>query len=219
MNRSCLFIQTKFYPQGDYGYDSVMYQFEDSISKLGLDYLDAYLIHQPVPRYCELNYRKKNSDAWKAFEQLYKDGRIRSIGVSNFLERHIEYLIDSAEIIPMINQIEINPYFQQIGLSEWCKNKGIVVQSWGPLSKGVVLCSEELSEIAKKYNISTAQLCIKWNIQKGNIPIVMSSSKRNILANFYLDFCISDEDMESIRQLNSSTKHRETWWYPRQQMY
>ncbi len=219
VERRELFVQTKFYPQMPYGYESVIAQFEDSISKLGLDYVDSYLFHQPVPRYSELEYQKRNSDAWKAIEDLYKDGKIRVIGVSNFLERHVEYITEQAEIPPMINQLEINPFFQQRGLSDWCRHHNMIIQSWGPLAKGNAVNADEIKKLAEKYDVSVGQICLRWNTQMGNIPIVASSKQTNISSNLELDFSITDEDMELIRGCNSSTGHRETWWYPRQQMY
>lgn len=217
--REDLFIQTKFYPQMPYDYEKVILQFEDSLTKLGLDYVDSYLFHQPVPRYSELEYQSRNSDAWRAFEHLYSEGKARVIGVSNFLERHIEYIAETASIYPMINQLEINPFFQQRGLSGWCRHHNIVVQSWGPLSKGSIIGSELINSLAKKYEVSVGQICLKWNMQMGNVPIVASTKQENILSNLKMDFSISDEDMEIIRSCNTSTQHRDTWWYPRQQMY
>ena len=218
-NRSDLFIQTKYYPQYPYGYDAVMSQFEESLNSLGLEYVDAYLIHQPIPRYAELEYKEMNRQAWNAMEELFHAGRVRAIGVSNFLERHIEWMTEDAEVQPMINQLEINPFFQQRGLCEWCRMRGMVVESWGPLAKGSAVSSEALKGISRKYSVSVGQLCLKWNIQMGNIPMVYSTSKENIRLNTQLDFDITEDDMEAIRLLNTSTNHRETWWYPRQQMY
>ncbi len=202
-----------------YGYESVITQFEDSISKLGLDYVDSYLFHQPVPRYSELEYKQRNSDAWKAIEDLYKDGKIRIIGVSNFLERHIDYISEHAEICPMVNQLEINPFFQQRGLCDWCRQNDMIIQSWGPLAKGNALNDDALMKLAEKYDATVSQICLKWNLQMGNIPVVASSKQANIFSNLKLSFNITDEDMEMIRVCNTSTKHRETWWYSRQQMY
>lgn len=219
LSRSDLFVQTKFYPQMPYGYDEVMAQFEESLTSLGLDYVDAYLFHQPVPRYSELEYKERNANAWRAMARLYDEKLVRVIGVSNFLERHIEYLVTDAEIMPMINQLEINPLFQQRGLSEWCRCHGVMVESWGPLAKGNAIDADSLAAIAEEYNVSTAQLCLRWNIQMGNVPIVSSTKRENIASNLELDFVIPEAGMEAIRLLNTSTEHRETWWYPRQQMY
>lgn len=218
VKRDELFVQTKFYPQMPYGYDSVMDQFKESIENLGLDYVDAYLFHQPVPRYAELDYKVRNSSAWKAMEQIYEAGKAKAIGVSNFLERHIEYIAEKAQVFPIINQIEINPFFQQRGLQEWCKNKNIMIQAWGGV-KAVVNDSSIIQRIALKHNVSIAQVCLRWNMQMGNIPIVSSSKRRNIKKNFQMNFVLDDDDMEKIRSCNTSTNHRNTWWYPRQQMY
>ena len=128
-------------------------------------------------------------------------------------------LIDGNSIFPMINQLEINPLFQQIGLSEWCKEHGMIVQSWGSVCHGEANDNGVLCSIASKYRVTLPRLCLKWNIQIGNIPIFSSTSIEHIKSNLDLDFNIDDEDMEAIRELNTNDGHRKTWWYPRQQMY
>lgn len=219
IKREELFIQTKFYSQMPYGYEETLAQFEESLQRLGLDYVDAYLIHQPVPRYSELSYRARNIEVWHAMEKLYREGRVRSIGVSNFLERHILQIEETCKVKPMINQIEINPLFQERGLAEWCREHGMVVQAWGSLSQGGATHQSVLNEIAKKHGVSIAQVCLKWNQQMGNIPVCLSTKEERIRSNIDLSFELDAEDMEAIRLCNSNTAHRQTWWYPRQQMY
>ncbi len=219
VSREELFIQTKFYPQMPYGYKDVLAQFAESLKALKLDYVDAYLIHQPVPRYSELEYQSRNVAVWKAMEELYDQGKVRAIGVSNFLERHVMQIEEKCSVRPMIDQLEINPVFQQRGLSQWCKNRGMVVQSWGPLSQGKIRDNEEVAKIAERHHASFAQICLKWNMQMGNIPIWASTDPDHIRSNSELPFTLSDEEMEIIRLCNTNTEHRKTWWYPRQQMY
>lgn len=220
VKREELFIQTKFYPQMPYDYKVLLAQFQESLQALQLEYVDAYLIHQPVPRYSELEYKRRNADIWKAMEQLYEEGKARAIGVSNFLERHILQIEETCTIPPMINQLEINPMFQQRGLAEWCMDHGMIVQSWGPMgTKGAALKMSSVLKIAEKHKVSPARVCLRWNVQRGHIPISASQTVERIEDNYRLDFALDEEDMELIRSENTSTEHRETWWYPRQQMY
>lgn len=219
MQRDEVFIQTKFYPVMPYDGGSVRKQFEESLNALGLDYVDSYLIHQPVPRYSELEYTERNILVWKEMEKLRNEGKVRHIGVSNFLERHILQLIDAGGTVPEINQLEINPQFQQRGLAEFCKGKGIAVQSWGSLTVTEEKVKGVLQLLANKYGVSTAQIALKWNIQSGNTPICFSKNIIHLIENRKLDFELSKEDMEAIRMCNSADAHRKTWWYPRQQMY
>lgn len=217
--REELFIQTKFYPKMPYGYKELRAQFSESLKALKLDYIDSYLIHQPVPRYSELEYQTRNADVWKAMEELYDQGKVRAIGVSNFLERHIMQIEEKCQVRPMINQLEIHPVFQQRGLAQWCKNRGMIVQSWGALGQGKIKNNEQIGRIAQKYHVSFAQICLRWNMQMGNIPIWASADPEHIRANSSLPFTLTEEEMETIRLCNTSTEHRSTWWYPRQQMY
>ncbi len=217
--REELFIQTKFYPVMPYDGESVRRQFQESLENLGLDHVDAYLIHQPVPRYSERDYTERNISVWKEIERLAGEGKVRHIGVSNFLERHILQLAEACGRLPEINQLEINPQFQQIGLSAFCKKRGISVQSWGPLSVTEDRVKTVLQLLADKYGVSWAQIALKWNIQSGNTPVFFSKDIRHLAENRRLDFTLSDADMEAIRLCNSADAHRTTWWYPRQQMY
>ena len=217
--RESLFIQTKFYPVMPYDGQSVVSQFQESLERLGLDYVDAYLIHQPVPRYSELDYAERNISVWNQMEKLVQAGKVRHIGVSNFLERHLLQIMDNCQIDPEINQLEINPQFQQRGLADFCRSKGIAVQGWGSLSITEEAVKTVLQDIAGNYGVSRAQAALKWNLQMGNIPICSSRNILHLQENLNLDFTLSQEDMERIRQCNSATAHRTTWWYPRQQMY
>lgn len=219
MRRDEVFIQTKFYPVMPYDGESVRKQLEESLQNLGLDYVDSYLIHQPVPRYSELEYTERNISVWKEMEKLRAEGKVKHIGVSNFLERHILQLTEACNTVPEINQLEINPQFQQRGLAEFCRKKGIAVQSWGPLSVTDENVQSALQLIADKYGVSKAQVALKWNMQIGNIPICFSKNIHHLIENRKLDFELSDEDLEAIRMCNSADAHRKTWWYPRQQMY
>ena len=219
VSRDELFIQTKFYPVMPYDGSSVRPQLQESLERLGLDFVDSYLIHQPVPRYSELSYAQRNISVWKEMEALLEEGTVKHIGVSNFLERHVLQITENCRVVPEINQLEINPQFQQRGLADFCRNRGIAVQGWGSLSVTEEEVKRKLQEIGEKYAVSRAQIALKWNLQMGNVPICSSRNLLHLQENRKLDFEIAPEDMEQIRLCNSATAHRTTWWYPRQQMY
>ncbi|GAE92195.1 oxidoreductase [Gracilibacillus boraciitolerans JCM 21714] len=148
--REELFITSKLW-NADQAYEDAIQAFETSLDKLGLDYLDLYLIHWPVPE------QNKYKEAWKAMEKLYKDGKIRAIGVSNFKEHHLEDLMKDAEVIPTVNQVEYHPHLQQIDLHEFCKQHNIQLEAWSPLKQGQVLTDQTLADIAKRHEKSTAR--------------------------------------------------------------
>lgn len=183
------------------GYDMALKGFELSMNLLGLDYLDLFLIHWP----CHTEDGDAiNKETWRAFEELYKDGRIRNIGVSNFKVHHLKPLLESAEIKPVVNQIEIHPGFMQKEVVDFCHQNDIVVESWGPLGQGAVLNNETLVAIAKKYNHSVAQLCIRWCLQINTLPLPKTATMSRIEENVNVfDFVISDEDMNIINALSN----------------
>lgn len=219
VEREDLFIQTKFYPVTPYGERDVYEQFSNSIEQLRVDYVDSYLIHKPVPWHSEVAYRERNKDVWQAFKKLKAEGKVRYIGVSNFLERHIDFL-DEKEEPPEINQIEIHPEFQQRGLCEWCRDRGIIIQAWSPLSQGKVFSNDVIRELAKKYNKSEAQICLRWSVQCGNIPITSTEDSVLMKENMeILDFQIEDEDMNRFMEINTDDKHWDLWLYKRRSMY
>lgn len=198
INRKDLFITTKLW-NDDRGYDSTLKAFDKSMKELNLDYLDLYLMHWPA---VGKDGDKINHETWKAFEKLYKEGRIKSIGISNFLVHHIQPLIDKAEVKPMVNQLEFHPGYTQPEIVQFCHKNDIVVEAWSPLGSGSVLKNPKLTEIAKKYNKSTAQLCIRWCLQNKTLPLPKSVTPERIIANTQVfDFNISDEDMKIITQL------------------
>ena len=201
IDRKELFISTKVW-NTDRGYDNTLKAFDSSMKRLGLDYLDLYLIHTPAVARWHDNWREINYSTWRAFEQLYKEGRIKAIGVSNFLSHHLQALIDMAEIMPMVNQIEVHPGFNSAETVAYCKRNGIVVEAWGPFGNGQVLSNEKLQTIATRYHKSTAQICLRWLIQKGIIPLPKSWNIERMTANMQIfDFNISDEDMKTIDEI------------------
>lgn len=193
--RKDLFITTKLWVQ-DADYESEKKAFETSLNKLGLEYLDLYLIHQPFHDYY---------GAWRAMEELYKEGRIRAIGVSNFYPDRLVDLCVNAEIIPAVNQVECHPFFQQKDALKVMKEYGVQPEAWGPFAEGKnnFFQNPILAEIAAKYGKSVAQVALRWNVQRGVVVIPKSVHKERIQENFNIwDFELSDKDMETISDMD-----------------
>ncbi|KHF37100.1 putative oxidoreductase YtbE [Paenibacillus sp. P1XP2] len=196
--REELFVTSKVWNQ-DQGYDETLAAFDASLSKLGLDVLDLYLIHWPVAG--------KYKDTWRALEKLYKDGRVRAIGVSNFHVHHLQDLLSTAEIKPMVDQVEFHPYLAQNELLTFTKEQGIQLEAWSPLMQGELLNQPVLQEIAAKYNKSVAQTILRWDLQKGVVTIPKSIKEHRIIENASIfDFELSPEDMEKIDALNQNRR-------------
>lgn len=192
--REKLFVTSKVW-NTDQGYDTTLKAFDLSLQKLGLDYLDLYLIHWPG--------KDKYKETWKALEKLYKDGRVRAIGVSNFLIHHLQDLISEAEIIPMVNQVEYHPHLTQKELHAFCKQHQIQLEAWSPLKRGALLNEPLLTEVAAKYGKSVAQLILRWDLQNQVITIPKSIKPERIIENADIfDFEISADDMKKIDGLN-----------------
>ena len=193
IDRKGIFLVTKLW-NDDHGYEETINAFNKSIKKLGVDYLDLYLIHWP---------NKLNSETWRAFEDLYKEGKVRAIGVCNFKIGHLEELKKTAKIMPMVNQIEIHPCKTQKETIEYCNENNIQVVAWGPIMRGKILSLPLMLELSEKYNKSIAQITLRWHIQNGVIPIPKSSNEERIKANLDIfDFNISSEDIKKIDELN-----------------
>lgn len=196
IDRKELFITSKVWKDA-MGYENTLKSFENSLKRLDLEYIDLFLIHWPNNKDEQLNI-----ETWKALETLYKSGKVKAIGVSNFLKHHLEKLLKSCEIIPAVNQIEFHPGLMRQETIDFCKEKNIVVEAWAPLGKGKMLSNETLINIAKKYNKSTAQLCLKWCLQNDVIPLPKSENESRMKQNLDLfDFEITEEDMEMINNM------------------
>ncbi|MDR0271267.1 aldo/keto reductase [Paenibacillus sp.] len=196
--REELFITTKVW-NSDQGYDSTLKAFEDSITRLGLDYVDLYLIHWPV--------KGKYKDTWRALEKLQQDGKVRSIGVSNFHIHHLEDLMKDANVKPAVNQVELHPLLSQKELREFCKAEGIQIEAWAPLAQGHLLDNEVLKSIGAKYGKSTAQVILRWDIQSEIVTIPKSVKEQRIIENAdVFDFDLSAEDMKQIDDLNENRR-------------
>ncbi len=193
--REQLFITSKVW-NTNRGYKKTLLAFEETLKKLDLDYLDLYLIHWPASPSQFENWNEINLDTWRALEKLYKEGKVKSIGVSNFRKHHLEIILDNYEIKPMINQLEIHPGFLQKELCDFCNENDIVVEAYSPLGSGEVLKNEDLLKLSLKYNKSVAQLCIRWCLQHNTLPLPKSVTESRIIENSQVfNFQISDEDM------------------------
>lgn len=193
--REELFITTKLWVQ-DTSYEGAKRAFQVSLEKLGLDYLDLYLLHQPFGDYY---------GAWRAMEELYHDGRVRAIGVCNFDEARLVDLCLNNEVTPAVNQIEIHPFFQQGRFLDIMKKYGVQPEAWGPLSEGQkdIFHHKQLEKIAAKYNRTVAQVILRWHIQRGVIIIPKSSEKAHLEENQNIwDFALTDADMRTIDSLD-----------------
>jgi diketogulonate reductase-like aldo/keto reductase len=196
--REELFITTKV-KNGDQGYETTLEAFETSMKKLDLEYLDLYLVHWPV--------KGKYKETWKAIEKLYHDGRIRAIGVSNFQIHHLEDLMAEAEIKPMVNQIEYHPRLSQLELREFCRKNNIQLEAWSPLMQGELLQNSILKEIGNKYNKTTAQVILRWDLQNEVVTIPKSVKEHRIIENANIfDFELSQDDLEKIKSLNQDRR-------------
>lgn len=195
VSRSELFITTKLWVQ-DAGYESAKKAFETSLKKLGLEYLDLYLIHQPMGDYI---------GAYRALEELYKEGVIRAIGVCNCYPHVLADLCETVEVIPAVNQVELHPFFQQEDALAVMKEYGVVPEAWGPFAEGKhgIFTHPVLSAIGEKYGKSAAQTALRWNVQRGVVVIPKSVHKERMEQNMDIwDFTLSDEDMAEIAKLD-----------------
>ncbi|MCY0090225.1 MULTISPECIES: aldo/keto reductase [Bacillus amyloliquefaciens group] len=198
LKREDIFVTSKVW-NADLGYEETLKAFDTSLEKLGLDYLDLYLIHWPV--------EGKYIDAWRALETLYRDGRIKAIGVSNFQIHHLKHLMKETEIKPMINQVEYHPRLTQKELLAFCTEQGIQLEAWSPLMQGKLLDHPVLQEIAEKYGKSAAQVILRWDLQNGVITIPKSTKKHRIEENANVfDFELSADDMKRIDDLNENLR-------------
>ena len=204
--REEIFITTKLW-NGYHTYEACKKTFYESLEKLQTDYVDLFLIHWPNPIAFRDHWEEANAETWRAMEELYEEGKIKAIGVSNFHIHHLEDLLETAKIVPAVDQIELHPTLSQEKLSTWLKAHDIAVESWGPLGQGSDLKNPVIVEIGEKYNKSSAQVILKWHLQHGFIVIPKSSHKERIAENLNVfDFSLSDEDMEALDKLNTNDR-------------
>lgn len=201
IDRTELFVTTKL-QNGSQGYDSTLRAFDESLSKLGLDYVDLYLIHWPTPA------RDLYSQTWQAFERIYAEGRAKAIGVSNFNIPHLERLAVESDVTPVINQIELHPYLPQTELRAYHAANGIATEAWSPLGQGGRLLTEPaLAELADQHGKTPAQVIVRWHLQLGNVVIPKSVTPSRIAENFdVFDFTLTDDQMKLINTLENGTR-------------
>lgn len=194
--RDELFVTTKLWNSSQ-GYDEALGAFERSLQRLGLEQLDLYLIHWPVPA------KDRYVDTWRAFEKLQADGLVRAIGVSNFTEQHLRRLFDETDVRPSINQVELHPRFQQSALRAFHDEHGVVTEAWGPLGQGTLLGDPVIGGLASKYGKAPAQIMLRWHVQLGNVVIPKTVTPSRMAENLALfDFELADDDLKVIAELD-----------------
>jgi diketogulonate reductase-like aldo/keto reductase len=199
--REMIFITSKLHNNA-HGYEETMAAFEQTMKNLDMDYLDLYLIHWPNPIKNRNNWQEANAGTWKAFEELYVAGRIRSIGISNFLPHHIDELMKTATIMPMVNQIRLCPGDTQDEVVAYCKAHKILVEAYSPLGTGLIFEVPQMQVLAQKYGKSIAQICIRWSLQMGFLPLPKSVTESRIKDNADIfNFELSSQDVQIISDL------------------
>lgn len=200
--REDLFITTKVW-NSDQGYENTLKAFDVSLEKLGLDYVDLYLIHWPTPKY------DMYIDTYKALEKIYKDGRAKAIGVCNFEIEHLKRLMDECEVVPTVNQVECHPYLQQKELKQFCKEHGIYVEAYSPLMNGTKVLEEPvIKEIAERHGKTPAQVILRWQVQTDVIVIPKTVTPARMQENINVfDFSLSEDDMNKIASLDRGERH------------
>ncbi len=198
IDRKDIFITSKVW-NSCRGYEKTLQAFEQTLQELDTDYLDLYLIHWPYNDKSSANPDQDNIDTWRALEHLYKAGKVRAIGLSNFNIKQVNNILLNCEIAPMANQVEIHPGHYQKDLVEFCQANNILVQAWSPLGSGSLLNNPTLNTIADTYNVSVAKLCLNWIYSKNIQPLPKSTTKENIIKNLsFYDFDLDQQDIDII---------------------
>ena len=201
IDRKDLFITSKL-TNSEHGYERTLAAFEETMKKLDMDYLDLYLIHWPNPIAFRDHWQEANAGTWKAFEELYKAGRIRAIGISNFRPHHIEELMKTATVAPMVNQIRLCPGETQDEVVDYCRSHNIQLEAYSPLGVGKIFEVPEMKALAEKYGKSIAQICIRWSLQRGYLPLPKSVTPSRIKENTQVfDFELEAADVQLIADL------------------
>ena len=202
--RQEIFVTTKLW-NTNHCYDEARQAFEESMEKLGLDYLDLYLIHWPNPKPLRENdeWKTRNADVWRAMEDLYQEGKIRAIGVSNFLPHHLDDLLETARIIPAVNQVRLAPGVYQEEVVDYCKEKGILLEAWGPFGQGELFDKTEVQEIAAKHGKSVAQIALAWSLAEGFLPLPKSVTASRIQSNLdCFEIELSKDEREVLKTIS-----------------
>ncbi|HRY13484.1 MAG TPA: aldo/keto reductase [Syntrophomonadaceae bacterium] len=197
-DRSQVFLTSKVW-NSEQGYSETLSAFDRSLDRLGVDYLDLYLIHWPVPG--------KFHETWRALERIYREKRVRAIGVSNFQIHHLEELSREAEVIPMVNQVELHPWMSQAPLRAYCQGRNIAVEAWAPLARGRFLDEPLLKDIGARHGKNAAQVILRWHLQNDVIAIPKSVHRERIIGNADIfDFELSAQEMGAIEGLNEDRR-------------
>ena len=195
IDRKELFITSKAW-KTQMGYENVKKAFSESLASLRTDYLDLYLIHWPLPEEDCTDWKKLDLETWRALEDLYFEGKVRAIGVSNFLPHHLAPLLQNCRVKPAVDQIEFHPGYTQEQTVSYCQKNGILVQAWSPIGRRALLDHPMLVQMAERYGVSVAQLCIRYALQRGIVPLPKSSAMERMKQNHdVFGFSISEEDM------------------------
>ncbi|HHI5318584.1 TPA: aldo/keto reductase [Streptococcus pneumoniae] len=201
--REELFVTTKLW-NSQQTYEQARQAFEESLEKLGLDYLDLYLIHWPNPKPLRENdaWKTRNAEVWRAMEDLYQEGKIRAIGVSNFLPHHLDALLETATIVPAVNQVRLAPGVYQDQVVAYCREKGILLEAWGPFGQGELFDSKQVQEIAANHGKSIAQIALAWSLAEGFLPLPKSVTTSRIQANLdCFGIELSHEERETLKTI------------------
>ena len=198
ISRDEIFIASKLW-KTEMGYDNVKKAFERTLENLETDYLDLYLIHWPLPEPGYKEWKQLDKETWRAMEELYQEGKIRAIGLSNFLPHHIENILEDCTVRPAVDQIEYHPGYSQEAVVQYCKERHILVQAWSPIGRQRVLTEGLVQELAEKYGVSPARICLKFAVQRGIIPLPKSSSMERMKDN--LDLYSFEMEQEDIWRL------------------
>ena len=202
LKREDLFVTTKIW-MDHHSYEGAQQACDESLKKLGLDYVDLYLIHWPKSKLIQGSWEDAEHEVWRGFEKLYQDGKVRAIGVCNHTPEHLKVLMSGAKVMPMVNQIELHPGLDQAETRAFCKENNIVVEGWSPLGCGQMFQVETMKTMAQKYNRSIAQICLRWALQNDILPLPKSVTPSRIVENTKIfDFEISADDMAALSTLS-----------------
>ena len=199
-------------------YDSAVLSIDETLAKIGLDYVDMMVIHSPQPwkevNQSEKRYYEENREVWKALEDAVKAGKVKTIGVSNFLERDLDNILKDYEIKPAVNQILAHVSNTPFDLIDYCKRKNIVVEAYSPIGHGEILTNKDILKVAEKYSVSVAQICLKYDLQLGLVILPKTTNPKHMKSNVDLDFTISDEDMEYLKNIKRIDSYGKSNMFP-----
>lgn len=215
ISRKELFVTTKLAAEAK-TYEDAAAAVNGSLEKLGLDYIDLMLIHSPQPwnDFRGGDYAEGNREAWRALEDAYKAGKLRAIGVSNFKEADIENIISSCTVKPMVNQLLVHIGNTPAELMEYCHTNNILVEAYSPVAHGEILKSEEVKEMAEKYQVTIPQLCLRYDLQLGALPLPKTANPEHMQDNANVDFIISEQDMEALKNMKPLKDYSEFSAFP-----